>query len=65
MEHLSLSKRSKIISQLKYLVVTYDLDLYNITEIREYAYRESYAELYHIVSENPTKYFFEVLGMYE
>ena len=56
---------SKILMQLDMLMTTYDLSLYDISEIRELSYREGFVELYNIVSESPTKYFYEILNRYE
>jgi len=56
---------SKIVAQLEMLSRTYDINLHDVSDIRELAYREGYSELYHIVSEHPTKYFYEILNRYE
>ena len=52
---------SIVIAQLNLLLDTYEVNLHDLSDLRELAYREGYIELYHLISEHPTKYFHEVL----
>lgn len=53
----------KVVRQLEYIRNTYDVDIYDISEIRELSMKEGYVELYNILSENPTKYINDILYM--
>lgn len=56
---------SRVVNQLSAISTMYDVNLHDISDIRELALREGYTELYNMLVENPTKYFYEVLNRYE
>ena len=54
-----------VIAQLNMLLDTYEINLHDLSDLRELAYKEGYTELYHLISDNPTKYLYEVLYTFE
>lgn len=53
-----------VILQLLQVRDLYDCDLYNVTLVREYAYRDGLVELYNLVSNHPDKYYLVICNGY-
>lgn len=58
---LDYRRLSRVVRQLEALRSTYDIDIYDLSEIRDLSYREGYQELYQVVTENPTRYIQDIL----